>query len=144
MVLFCLFMLYPIVSSLYYVTRKWKGMTNTFIDKGRDKASDILAATKSGLYVQALSGGSVDPTTGVFNFTCREAYLIEDGRKTSPVKGATLIGNCLEIIRNIDAVADDLEFGPGICGKGQAAEVTAGQPTVRIRGINVGGTRAAR
>jgi TldD protein len=117
-------------------------MTNTFIDKGRDRASDILAATKSGLYVQALSGGSVDPTTGVFNFTCREAYLIEDGRKTTPVKGATLIGNCLEIIQNIDAVADDLEFGPGICGKGQAAEVTAGQPTVRIRGINVGGTRA--
>jgi TldD protein len=117
-------------------------MTNTFIAAGRDKAADILAATKSGLYVQALSGGSVDPTTGVFNFTCREAYLIEDGRKTSPVQGATLIGNCLEIIRNVDAVADDLDFGPGICGKGQSAEVTAGQPTVRIRGINVGGTRA--
>jgi TldD protein len=117
-------------------------MTNTFIDNGKDKAADILASTKSGIYVQALSGGSVDPTTGVFNFTCREAYLIEDGRKTSPVKGATLIGNCLEIIQNVDAVADDLDFGPGICGKGQAAEVTAGQPTVRIRGINVGGTRA--
>jgi len=117
-------------------------MTNTFIANGRDRAADILAATKAGLYVQALSGGSVDPTTGVFNFTCREAYLIENGRKTAPVKGATLIGNCLEIIQNIDAVADDLDFGPGICGKGQAAEVTAGQPTVRIRGINVGGTRA--
>ncbi|MBN2206321.1 MAG: TldD/PmbA family protein [Candidatus Aminicenantes bacterium] len=117
-------------------------MTNTFIDRGTDKAADILSATKSGLYVQALSGGSVDPTTGVFNFTCREAYLIEGGRKTTPVKGATLIGDCLEIIRTIDAVGDDLEFGPGICGKGQAAEVTAGQPTVRIRGITVGGTRA--
>ena len=117
-------------------------MTNTFIDKGKDKPADILASTKSGIYVQGLSGGSVDPTTGVFNFTCREAYLIEDGRKTTPVKGATLIGNCLEIIQNIDAVGDDLDFGPGICGKGQAAEVTAGQPTVRIRGINVGGTRA--
>ena len=81
---------------------------------------------------------------GVFNFTCREAYLIEDGKKTTPVKGATLIGSCLDVIRNIDAVGDDLDFGPGICGKGQAAEVTAGQPTVRIRGINVGGTRAAR
>jgi len=117
-------------------------MTNTFIANGKDKAADILAATKSGIYVQALSGGSVDPTTGVFNFTCREAYLIENGAKTMPVKGATLIGNCLEIIQNVDAVADDLEFGPGICGKGQAAEVTAGLPTVRIRGINVGGTRA--
>jgi TldD protein len=117
-------------------------MTNTFIDRGRDKPEDILASTKSGIYVQALSGGSVNDVSGVFNFTCREAYLIENGRKTSPIKGATLIGNCLDIIRDIDAVGDDLDFGPGICGKGQAAEVSAGQPTVRIRGINVGGTRA--
>jgi len=119
-------------------------MTNTFIDKGKDKPADILASTKSGLYVTSLSGGSVNPITGVFNFTCREGYLIENGKKTTPVKGATLIGNCLDIIQNIDAVADDLDFGPGICGKGQAAEVTAGQPTVRLRGINVGGTRAVR
>jgi len=116
-------------------------MTNTFIANGKDKAEDIVAATKNGLYVQSLSGGSVDPTTGVFNFTCREAYLIENGRKTTPVKGATLIGSCLDIITKIDAVADNLDFGPGICGKGQSAEVTAGQPTVRIRGITVGGTR---
>jgi len=116
-------------------------MTNTFIDTGKDKPDDILASTKSGIYVQSLSGGSVNPVTGMFNFTCREAYLVEDGKKTAPVKGATLIGNCLEVIRGIDAVGDDLDFGPGICGKGQAAEVTAGQPTVRIRGINVGGTR---
>ncbi len=80
--------------------------------------------------------------TGVFNFTCRESYLIENGRKTTPVKGATLIGSCMDVISNIDAVSDDLDFGPGICGKGQAAEVTAGMPTVRIRGINVGGSRA--
>lgn len=119
-------------------------MTNTYIAAGQNKPADILASTKSGLYVQSLSGGSVDPTTGVFNFTCREAYLIEDGKKTTPVKGATLIGSCLDIIRNIDAVGDDLDFGPGICGKGQSAEVTAGQPTVRLRGITVGGTRARR
>ena len=117
-------------------------MTNTFIDKGTDNPADILASTTSGIYVQSLSGGSVNPTNGVFNFTCREAYLIENGKKTTPVKGATLIGNCLDIIQGIDAVGDDLDFGPGICGKGQAAEVDAGQPTVRIRGINVGGTRA--
>ncbi|MGB9905823.1 MAG: TldD/PmbA family protein [Candidatus Saccharicenans sp.] len=116
-------------------------MTNTFIEKGQDNPEDIVASTKNGLYVQSLSGGSVNPTTGVFNFTCREAYLIEDGKKTVPVKGATLIGNCLDIITRIDAVGNDLDFGPGICGKGQSAEVTAGQPTVRIRGINVGGTR---
>ncbi len=116
-------------------------MTNTFIDRGGAKPEDILASTENGIYVQSLSGGSVNPTTGVFNFTCREAYLIENGRKTTPVKGATLIGNCLDIIANIDAVGDDLDFGPGICGKGQSCEVSAGQPTVRIRGINVGGSR---
>jgi len=117
-------------------------MTNTFIDKGNDRPADILASTRKGIYVQSLSGGSVNPTTGMFNFTCRESYLIEDGKKTKPVKGATLIGSCMDIISNIDAVGDDLDFGPGICGKGQSAEVNAGQPTVRIRGINVGGTRA--
>jgi TldD protein len=116
-------------------------MTNTFIDKGKDNPEDILASTKKGLYVQSLSGGSVNPITGVFNFTCRECYLIEDGKKTSPVKGATLIGNCLDVISNVDAVGTDLAFGPGICGKGQIAEVSAGQPTVRIRGINVGGSK---
>ncbi len=118
-------------------------MTNTFIAEGKDKPEDILRQTTSGIYVQSLSGGSVNPITGMFNFTCREAYLIENGKKTTPVKGATLIGSCLDIISNIDAVGDDLDFGPGICGKaGQSAEVSAGQPTVRIRGINVGGSRA--
>jgi TldD protein len=116
-------------------------MTNTFIENGRDKPEEILASTKKGIYVQSLSGGSVNPVTGVFNFTCREAYLIENGRKTTPIRGATLIGSCMEVISNIDAVGNDLDFGPGICGKGQSAEVSAGQPTVRIRGINVGGSR---
>mgnify|MGYP002152228447 CR=1 FL=1 len=116
-------------------------MTNTFIEEGDAKPEDILASTKSGIYVQSLSGGSVNSVTGMFNFTCREAYAIENGEKTVPLKGATLIGSCLEVIQNIDAVGDDLDFGPGICGKGQMAEVTAGQPTVRIRGINVGGSR---
>jgi TldD protein len=117
-------------------------MTNTFIEKGEDNPEDILASTKKGIYVQSLSGGSVNPVTGVFNFTCRESYLIENGRKIYPVKGATLIGSCMDVISNIDAVGNNLEFGPGICGKGQAAEVSAGQPTVRIRGINVGGSKA--
>ncbi len=117
-------------------------MTNTFIEKGKDDPADILASTKKGIYVQSLSGGSVNPVTGVFNFTCREAYLIENGKKTQPIRGATLIGTCLDVISNIDAVGNDLAFGPGICGKGQMAEVSVGQPTVRIRGINVGGSRA--
>jgi TldD protein len=117
-------------------------MTNTFIDRGDSDPADILASTESGLYVQSLSGGSVNPITGEFNFTCREAYLIENGKKTTPVKGATLVGNSIDVVSNVDAVGNDLAFGPGICGKGQAAEVSAGQPTVRIRGINVGGSRA--
>ena len=117
-------------------------MTNTFIDTGKDNPEDILASTKKGIYVQSLSGGSVNPITGVFNFTCREAYMIENGKKTNPIKGATLIGSCVDVISNIDAVGNDLDFGPGICGKGQIAEVSAGQPTVRIRGINVGGSKA--
>lgn len=116
-------------------------MTNTFIEPGTDTPEDILADTRSGIYVQSLSGGSVNPVTGIFNFTCREAYIIENGRKTTPVKGATLIGSCMGVISNIDAVGNDLDFGPGICGKGQMAEVTAGQPSLRIRGINVGGSR---
>jgi TldD protein len=116
-------------------------MTNTFIEKGDSNPADILASTKKGIYVQSLRGGSVNPVTGVFNFTCREAHLIENGKKTRPIKGATLIGSCLDVISNIDAVGNDLDFGPGICGKGQSAEVSVGQPTVRIRGINVGGSR---
>ena len=117
-------------------------MTNTFIDRGSSDPADIIASTEKGIYVQSLSGGSVNPITGIFNFTCREAYIIENGKKTTPVKGATLIGSCMDIISNIDAVGNDLAFGPGICGKGQMAEVSAGQPTVRIRGMNVGGSRA--
>ncbi len=118
-------------------------MTNTFIQKGKDDPDDIVASTKSGLYVQSLSGGSVNSVTGQFNFTCREAYIIENGKKTTPVRGATLTGSCIDIVTNIDAVGTDLDFGPGNCGKGgQTAEVSVGQPTVRIRGINVGGTRA--
>jgi TldD protein len=117
-------------------------MTNTYIEKGNSNPEDILASTQKGIYVQSLSGGSVNSVTGMFNFTCREAYLIENGKKTVPVKGATLIGSCLDVISNVDAVGNDLDFGPGICGKGQDAEVTAGQPTVRIRGINVGGSKA--
>jgi TldD protein len=117
-------------------------MTNTFIDQGDSEPADIIASTESGLYVQSLSGGSVNPITGQFNFTCREAYLIENGQKTIPVKGATLVGSCIEVVSSIDAVGTDLAFGPGNCGKGQLAEVSVGQPTVRIRGINVGGSRA--
>src|SRR4030065_1428162 len=73
-------------------------MTNTFIDRGKDKPDDILASTKSGIYVQSLSGGSVNPTTGVFNFTCREVYVIKNGRETTPGKGDPPRRTRLEVI----------------------------------------------
>ncbi len=117
-------------------------MTNTFIEAGDADPEDIIKTTQKGIYVKSLSGGSVNSITGMFNFTCREVHLIENGEITEPVRGATLTGSCMDIISNVDAVGNNLAFGPGICGKGQSAEVTAGQPTVRIRGMNVGGSRA--
>ena len=119
-------------------------MTNTFMENGAHTPEEIIKATKKGIFVQSLSGGSVNPATGQFNFDVREAYMIEDGKKTYPVRDATLIGRGFEVLQNIDMVANDLGFGPGICGKGsQWCEVTAGQPTIRIaRNIKVGGTRA--
>jgi len=116
-------------------------MTNTFLENGTAKREDIIADTKKGLFVKALSGGSVDTTTGEFNFNVRVAYLIEGGKVTSPVSGAALIGKGIDVLTNIDAVADDLDLGVGICGKGQWVPVTAGLPTARVaKGITVGGT----
>jgi TldD protein len=116
-------------------------MTNTFLDNGDSKPDDIIAATRKGLYVKALSGGSVDTVSGQFNFVVREAYLIEDGKITIPVSGATLIGKGIDVLTNIDAVGNDLDLGVGICGKGQWVPVTSGIPTLRVaNGITVGGT----
>lgn len=116
-------------------------MTNTFLDNGTSNAADIIASTPKGIYIKALSGGSVDTVSGQFNFIVREAYLIENGKITSPVAGATLIGRGIDVLTNIDAVGNDLNLGVGICGKGQWVPVTAGLPTIRIaRGITVGGS----
>ena len=116
-------------------------MTNTFLANGDVKADDIIAATRKGIYVRALSGGEVDTVSGQFNFSVREAYLIENGKITAPVAGATLIGRGIDVLTNIDAVADDLELGVGICGKEQWVPVCSGIPTLRVtRGITVGGT----
>jgi len=117
-------------------------MTNTYVLNGSSKAEDIFAETKNGLYAKGFTGGVVDTTSGSFTFTVREAYLIENGEVTSPVKGATLIGSGPEVLETIDMVADNLDFAPGTCGKGQWVPVTSGQPTLRIGKITVGGTRA--
>ena len=116
-------------------------MTNTFILEGKSKPEEIIAATRRGLFAKSFDGGVVDTTTGNFTFTVREAYLIENGKLTAPVKRATLIGKGPDALGSIDMVADDLGFGPGSCGKGQWVPVTSGQPTLRLSKIVVGGTK---
>ncbi|HXQ90578.1 MAG TPA: TldD/PmbA family protein [Acidimicrobiales bacterium] len=116
-------------------------MTNTFLLNGDAQREDILAQTPTGVYVAKLGGGQVNTTTGDFVFGTVEAYLIEDGRITEPLRDANLIGNGPEVLRRIDAVANDFAMGPGTCGKdGQSVPVGCGQPTLRITGVTIGGT----
>jgi TldD protein len=116
-------------------------MTNTYFGPGLHRPQELIADTPYGLYAKSLSGGQVNPATGEFVFGVAEGYLIEKGRITGPVRGATLIGNGPEVLLNIDAIADDLEVKPGTCGKeGQLVPVGSGQPTLRIRELTVGGT----
>lgn len=115
-------------------------MTNTLILDGATDPEEIVRSTANGVYALRLGGGEVDTTTGNFTFGVREAYLIEDGKITSPVRGATLIGNGPEILGRIDLVGNDTTFWPGTCGKGQWVPVSSGAPTLRITSINVGGT----
>ena len=114
-------------------------MTNTLLLDGDYAPEEIIEDTSTGIYTMHLGGGEVDTTTGNFTFGVREAYLIENGRITSPVKGATLVGNGPEILKRIDMVGNDLSFWPGTCGKGQWVPVTSGAPTLRISSITVGG-----
>ncbi|MFH0917159.1 MAG: TldD/PmbA family protein [bacterium] len=116
-------------------------MTNTYFGTGGHTRDEIIADTPRALYAKTLSGGEVNPATGDFVFGVAEGYLIEKGRVTVPVRGATLIGNGLEVLRGLDAIADDLEVKAGTCGKnGQSVPVGSGQPTLRIRELTVGGT----
>ncbi len=116
-------------------------MTNTSILNGTAKAEDVIADTERGVYVTALAGGQTNPATGDFVFGCSEAYLIEGGRVTAPVRGANLIGRAIEVMSAIDAVADDFDTWEGVCGKdGQHVPVGSGSPTLRIARITVGGT----
>ncbi|MEY2426910.1 MAG: TldD protein, partial [Actinomycetota bacterium] len=119
-------------------------MTNTFLMAGDDDPADIVAGTERGVFVKALGGGQVNTATGDFVFGMTEAYLIENGEITDPLREGNLIGNGPEVLRTIDAVAGDLEMavGGGMCGKdGQSVPVGVGQPTLRIDGITVGGTQ---
>ncbi|MFE0755167.1 metalloprotease TldD [Inquilinus sp. NPDC058860] len=120
-------------------------MTNTIMLGGKTPAAEILASVKRGLYAVNFAGGQVDITNGKFVFSASEAYLIEDGRIGPAVKGATLIGNGPDALTKVAMVGDDMALDPGIgtCGKeGQGVPVGVGQPTLRIDGLTVGGTRA--
>jgi TldD protein len=116
-------------------------MTNTFIAPGEATPQELIGEVERGFYAAGFAGGQVDPTTGDFVFGVSEGYLIEGGRVTKPCRGATLIGNCLDALRRIDAVADDFEMKTGFCGKGgQRVPVGTGQGHVRIDALTVGGT----
>jgi TldD protein len=118
-------------------------MTNTFLLAGEDDPEEIIAQTPRGVYVAKLGGGQVNTTTGDFVFGTNEAYLIEGGRLTEPLRDANLIGNGPEVLRRIDAVGRDFAMMPGTCGKdGQSVPVGCGQATLRIGGVTVGGTAA--
>ena len=118
-------------------------MTNTLLLAGDDDPDQIIADTPRGLYCVALGGGQVDPATGDFVFGVTEAYLIEDGRITAPVRAAQLIGNGPEVLRRIDAIGSDFDTWAGTCGKGQRVPVSSGQPTLRVSELTVGGTARA-
>ncbi len=115
-------------------------MSNTYIAAGKDDPEEIIKDTKLGIYVANFGGGSVDPSTGEFNFSASEAYIIRDGKIAEPVKGCTLIGTGQEVLMNIDRVGNDLAFGQGNCGAASGSvPVDVGQPTIRLSKITVGG-----
>jgi TldD protein len=119
-------------------------MTNTFMLAGPHAPEEILRSVRRGLYAVSFGGGQVDITSGKFVFSTSEAYLIEDGKPTRPVKGATLIGNGPDVLTRVSMVGNDLALDEGIgtCGKdGQSVPVGVGLPTILINGITVGGTK---
>ena len=126
-----------------YAHQPMPRMTNTYMLAGKYEPGEIIESVETGLYAVNFGGGEVDITSGKFVFSASEAYLIEDGKVTHPVKGATLIGNGPDVLTRVSMVGNDLEFdsGVGVCGKdGQSVPVGVGQPTLKIDGLTVGGT----
>jgi TldD protein len=118
-------------------------MTNTMMLAGEHDPQEIIKSVKKGIYAANFGGGQVDITSGKFVFSMSEAYLIEDGKVTRPIKGATLIGNGPDAMTRVSMIGNDLKLDPGVgtCGKdGQSVPVGVGQPTLRIDGLTVGGT----
>lgn len=115
-------------------------MTNTYFLNGDSTFDEIIKNTKYGLFAKVMGGGSVNPATGEFNFAVNVAYMIEDGKITKPVKGATLIGSGKDVLLRIDMIANNLEYGYGICGSLSGSIPTiVGQPTIRVSHMTVGG-----
>ena len=120
-------------------------MTNTYMLPGKSEPEEIIASVERGIYAPNFGGGQVDITSGKFVFSASEAYLIEGGRLTSPIKGAMLIGSGAEVLTRVSMIGNDLELdaGVGVCGKdGQSVPVGVGQPTLKIDSLTVGGTEA--
>jgi TldD protein len=119
-------------------------MTNTFVLNGKEEPDDIVKATEHGVYVAQLGGGQVNTATGDFVFGMTEAYLIEDGELTDPIREGNLIGNGPQVLKDIDLLGNDFAMGnPGTCGKdGQGVPVGDGQPTLRVKALTIGGTAA--
>jgi TldD protein len=120
-------------------------MTNTYMLAGNREPEEIIRSVKRGLYAVNFGGGQVDITSGKFTFSASEAYLIEDGKVTRPVKGATLVGSGPDVLTRVSMIGNDLKLdeGVGVCGKdGQSVPVGVGQPTLRVDAMTVGGTAA--
>lgn len=116
-------------------------MTNTYLAPGNHDPAEIIRSVRNGIYAVDFGGGTVDITSGQFNFSATEAYLIEDGKVTAPIRGAVLIGLGHEALNHVSMIGDDLELANGVCGKeGQSVPVCVGQPTIRIDEMVVGGT----
>ncbi len=115
-------------------------MTNTFIAPGEDSNEDIIGSIEYGLYAASMGGGSVNPVTGEFNFAVDEGYMIRNGKICEPVRGASLVGDCAHILKDIDMVGRNLELGQGMCGSSSGSIPTSvGQPLIRVASITVGG-----
>jgi TldD protein len=128
-----------------YAHRPMPRMTNTYMLPGSRSPEEIIKSVKKGLYAVSFGGGQVDITNGKFVFSASEAYLIENGEITAPVRGATLIGDGATVLKNVSMVGNDLKLdsGVGTCGKsGQSVPVGVGQPTLKINRLTVGGTQA--
>ena len=129
-----------------YAHQPMPRMRNTIMVSGDKDPNEILESTKDGIYAKSFAGGQVDITNGKFVFSASEAYKIEDGKITDPVKGATLIGSGFDVLKKVSMIGNDMELDPGIgtCGKnGQGVPVGVGQPTLKIDGLTVGGTETS-